>query len=212
MARTRSPQLHHKVLEAALHLFAERGIDATSMDAIAEAAGVSKATIYKHWQDKEALCLETLSCLKGNEGELPVFDSGDLRTDLIAQLSYEPAAEQKQMRERLMPHIIAYSVRNPVFGARWRAQALEWPRNQIRRILGRACAEGRLSPGLNFDVALAQLLGPLLYRNIFTNQFTAKLPENFLVLVVDAVCRAYAVQPGSPVAKRDRGTVAARKK
>jgi len=33
-------------VDAAVLLFSERGIDATSMDAIAEASGVSKATIY----------------------------------------------------------------------------------------------------------------------------------------------------------------------
>ncbi|HMV48309.1 MAG TPA: helix-turn-helix domain-containing protein, partial [Blastocatellia bacterium] len=61
MARPRSAQAHEQVLEAALRLFAERGIDATSMDAIAEASGVSKATIYKHWADKNTLCLEALA-------------------------------------------------------------------------------------------------------------------------------------------------------
>ena len=60
MARPRSAQAHKKVLDAAVQLFSERGIDATSMDAIAEASGVSKATIYKHWQDKDALCLEVM--------------------------------------------------------------------------------------------------------------------------------------------------------
>jgi AcrR family transcriptional regulator len=205
MARTRSEQLHRKVLEAALNLFAERGIESTSMDAIAEASGVSKATIYQHWEDKDALCLETLCCLSGHQGELPVFDSGDLRADLIAQLSYEPAAERKQMRERLMPHIIAYSTRNKAFGERWKASALEWPRIQLKRILRRACAEGRLNPALNLDVAYALLLGPLLYRNIFTNQFTAKLPENFIEQIVDTVCRAYAAEPAARRVLRSRG-------
>ncbi len=55
MARPRSAQAHKKVLDAAVLLFSERGIDATSMDAIAETSGVSKATIYKHWQDKDEL-------------------------------------------------------------------------------------------------------------------------------------------------------------
>ena len=58
MGRPRSAEAHTKVLLAAVHLFAEQGIEATSMDSIAEASGVSKATIYKHWQDKDALCLE----------------------------------------------------------------------------------------------------------------------------------------------------------
>ena len=61
-----------------MELFAERGIDATSMDAIAEASGVSKATIYKHWPDKDALCLEVMGYLHGLDEEPPVFDSGEL--------------------------------------------------------------------------------------------------------------------------------------
>ena len=44
---------------------AERGIESTSMDAIAEASGVSKATIYNHWADKEALLLEVMADLHG---------------------------------------------------------------------------------------------------------------------------------------------------
>ena len=61
MARTPSLQAHASVLAAALELFCERGIDTTSMDAIAEKSGVSKATIYKHWADKAALCLDVLA-------------------------------------------------------------------------------------------------------------------------------------------------------
>ena len=60
MSRGLSPRAHSKVLESATQLFAERGIDTTSVDAIAAASGVSKATIYKHWADKDALCLEVM--------------------------------------------------------------------------------------------------------------------------------------------------------
>ena len=63
MPRSRSTRAHQQVLDAALKLFARRGIDPTSMDAIAAASGVSKATIYKHWRDKDALCLEALACM-----------------------------------------------------------------------------------------------------------------------------------------------------
>lgn len=40
------------ILEAAGRLFLERGFNATSMDAIAEAAPVSKPTLYSHFKDK----------------------------------------------------------------------------------------------------------------------------------------------------------------
>ena len=74
-----------------MELFAERGIDATSMDAIAQSSGVSKATIYKHWADKNSLCLEVLAQVHGLDEEPPVFNSGDFRANLIAQLRHQPS-------------------------------------------------------------------------------------------------------------------------
>ena len=53
MARTRSYEVHQRMIEAALRLFAERGFESTSMDAIAREAGVTKPTLYNHWADKE---------------------------------------------------------------------------------------------------------------------------------------------------------------
>ena len=101
MPRTRSATAHHKVLHAALQLVAERGVDATSMDAIAAKSGVSKATIYKHWADKDALLLEMLAEINGLHSR-PEFDSGATRADMVAVLSYRPP-ENRDMRERVMP-------------------------------------------------------------------------------------------------------------
>lgn len=43
------------ILEGAMHEFLTHGYAATSMDKVAVAAGVSKATVYSHFQDKEGL-------------------------------------------------------------------------------------------------------------------------------------------------------------
>jgi len=43
------------VLTAAKTLFAQRGFDSVSMEAIATAAGVSKLTVYSHFTDKDTL-------------------------------------------------------------------------------------------------------------------------------------------------------------
>jgi TetR/AcrR family transcriptional regulator of autoinduction and epiphytic fitness len=43
------------ILEGAVRVFTEQGFEAASMDAVAEAAGVSKRTVYNHFQSKEAL-------------------------------------------------------------------------------------------------------------------------------------------------------------
>lgn len=202
MARTRSATAHRNVLEAALKLFAERGIDATSMDAIAEASGVSKATIYKHWRDKDNLCLEVLGYVHGTDEELPVFDSGDLRADLIAQLNYQPAAHRKEMKERLMPHLIAYSARNRAFGEQWRARVLERPRAQLREMMKRGIALGKLVKSLDPEIGIALLLGPMLYRHVFVNRFGGKLPADLAPYVADAFLAEYAVKEQRPTRKR----------
>jgi AcrR family transcriptional regulator len=201
MARTRSATAHRNVLEAALKLFAERGIDATSMDAIAEASGVSKATIYKHWRDKDNLCLEVLGYVHGTDEELPVFDSGDLRADLIAQLNYQPAAHRKEMKERLMPHLFAYSARNRAFGEQWRARVLERPRAQLREMLKRGIAQGKLVKTVDPEVGIALLIGPMLYRHVFVNRFGGKLPTDLATHVVDAFLAGHAAKAQQRVRK-----------
>ncbi len=50
-------------MDAALHLFAERGFAATTMDDIAEAAGVTKPLLYQHFDSKRGLYLELVDSL-----------------------------------------------------------------------------------------------------------------------------------------------------
>jgi len=60
MARGRSPgydDQREMILARAAHLFADRGYFATSMNQVAEACGLSKATLYHYYEDKYALLL-----------------------------------------------------------------------------------------------------------------------------------------------------------
>jgi AcrR family transcriptional regulator len=191
MARPRSAQAHKKVLIAAVELFVERGIEATSMDAIAEASGVSKATIYKHWPDKDALCLEAMSYLHGLDEEPPVFDSGDLRTDLIAQLQYQPAADRKALREKMVPHMIAYASRNQVLGVAWRSRVIEPARTALANIIKRGERRGILRRGIDPEVGIAMLLGPMMYRHVFSQKLGQKGPKDLEVQVADAFLAAF---------------------
>jgi AcrR family transcriptional regulator len=191
MARPRSAQAHKKVLNAAMELFSERGIDATSMDAIAEASGVSKATIYKHWPDKDGLCLEVMGYLHGLDEEPPVFDSGDYRADLIAQLQYHPAADRKALREKMTPQMIAYASRNQVLGAAWRARVVEPARMALANLLKRGEKRGVLRRGIDPEVGIALLLGPMIYRHVFVRKLGQKVPENLEVAVADAFLAAF---------------------
>ena len=53
--QARSERSRRQILDAALRLFSHRGYGATSVDDIAQAAGVSKGNIYHHFPDKETI-------------------------------------------------------------------------------------------------------------------------------------------------------------
>lgn len=54
-ATARRPEKTARILEAGGQLFIEQGFAAASMDQIAKLAGVSKATVYAHFESKEKL-------------------------------------------------------------------------------------------------------------------------------------------------------------
>jgi len=193
MPRTRSASAHKKVVDAALDLVAARGLEATSMDAIAEASGVSKATLYKHWADKDALLLELMAEVNGLH-DRPTFDSGDTRADIVAVLSYRPK-EYPELRERITPHFMAYSARNPAFGDAWREMVMEPPRNELRHLLKRGIAKRELTPKLDTELSLSLLLGPIVYWYwyVFLRRKTQD-PAQLAEAVADAFWRAFAYQ------------------
>jgi AcrR family transcriptional regulator len=191
VARQRSSKAHQGVIDAALELFAERGIERTSMDAIAELSGVSKATIYKHWADKDALLLEVMAHAH-RVCDRPKIDSGNTRDDLVAILRHKASANANGgLRERLMPHLLAYSAYNPEFGKAWRSMVMEAARQEIRQVLARGVSTGEFPLTLNCEVAIALLLGPMLYRHIF--QTLPQMPDDeFAGNVVDAFRSAFS--------------------
>lgn len=176
MTRTRSPQAHDKVLRAALDLFAERGIEAASMDAIARASGVSKATIYNHWSDKEALLMEVMAMIHGLDRQPEDIDTGDICRDLAWVLTRRPPDEFDALRTRLTPSLIAYSAHHQEFGAAWRHRVLQPARQCIQRIVRRGIRRGLLRK-IDTDLAVALLLGPALYTHIFYKDQPHKRPD-----------------------------------
>ncbi len=61
--RLTAEQRRHQLFDVALELFAQRGYRATTMDDIAEAAGVTKPLLYQHFSSKRALYLELVDSI-----------------------------------------------------------------------------------------------------------------------------------------------------
>ncbi len=185
MPRSPSLQAHESVLQAALDLIASTGIEGTSVDDIAEASGVSKATIYKHWVSKEALCLEALGRLKC---ELPVFDSGNPRDDITRLLRHLAVSQKPEAFSKIWPRVISYAESNPAFGDAFRARISGGRRAQLNALLQNAVTRGELRASIDVDLAMDLLFGPIMYHRFMQAAVPADLPKQ----VVDSFWRLNA--------------------
>ena len=71
-----------KILEAAKSLFLSQGYRTTSMDEVAEKAGVTKQTVYRYFPSKEELFKAMLNMISPVERK-HAFGDGDVRDELI---------------------------------------------------------------------------------------------------------------------------------
>lgn len=73
--RPRSEEKRSAILTAAGELFLEHGVERTSMDAVAQQAGVSKQTVYSHFSAKEDLLT---ACVSHKLEAYEIRDDGEL--------------------------------------------------------------------------------------------------------------------------------------
>jgi AcrR family transcriptional regulator len=90
---SRGAQTRQRIINGALRLFAEKGVDATSIRDIASSAAITEPAIYRHFRSKEDLVWEifwsgyralgeTLAAIQTKGGET----KGGLRQDLAAMV------------------------------------------------------------------------------------------------------------------------------
>jgi AcrR family transcriptional regulator len=184
--RPRSQKAHDAVLKAAAELLLARGLSAVSMDAVAERAGVSKATIYRWWPTKETLALDALYtewAAARPESE----DTGTLRGDLLALLRPWARLAGSRPYGRVIGALLTEAQTDPAFAAQYRARFVEPRREQLRAIFRRAAERGEIPALTKTEVAIDLLYGPLYHRLLHGH---APLDDELVSDVVDMVLTA----------------------
>jgi AcrR family transcriptional regulator len=133
------------IQEAALELVAEVGYDRLSMDALAERAGVSKATIYRHWSGKAGVVADAVRDRHCAEVEV-VADQGSLRADLLAQLS-QLCGQLETEEGALIVGLIRAMHADAELGSLMRAQVLQAKSALLETLIERAQARGEVPSG-----------------------------------------------------------------
>jgi AcrR family transcriptional regulator len=180
--RPRSEARKLAILHAAFDLLVERGMAATSMDAVAERAGVSKATIYRWWDSKELLGLDALYETWAAAGP-PTRPSGTLRGEMLALVRPWVRVAADGSSARILIGLMAAAKDDPEFGVTYRARFVEPRRDQARAMLARAIARGEIPEDTDVEVAIDLLWGPFYHRLLHGH---APLDDRFARRAVDA--------------------------
>jgi AcrR family transcriptional regulator len=157
--RRRNDEARRAILDAAARLLAEPDPMATTIDAIAAAAGVGRQTIYRWWPSKGAVLLEAM--IERAAAAVPVPDEGSLVGDLRAFLAATfagAAAAAPALRS-----VMAEAQRDP-HAAELLAGFTGERRAALREVVGRARARDELAADADVDLLVDQAFGVLWYR------------------------------------------------
>jgi AcrR family transcriptional regulator len=171
---------HNAVLAATAELLAEGGYPATTVDAISQRSGVSKATIYKHWPSRTAVAAEAFGGQMANAVRTPHTD--DPRADLV-ELVQRVNRFHASPPGRVFAQLLAAGVTDPEGAEYFREYFLAARRKEIAELWARASAAGLTRPGVDAEVATDILFGPLVLR-LMTGH--AELSDHYATAIAHA--------------------------
>lgn len=179
--RPRSEKSKAAILEAAGELLLEQGLEAVSMDAIAERAGVSKATIYRWWPTKETLAIDALyEDWSYAYPEAP--DTGSMREDLLGILLLWGDHITTRPYARVLGALITRARTDPAFADEFNRRLVQPRRDRARPIFHRAMARGEIPLDTDVELALDVLYGAVYHRFL---QGHLPITREFVAAVID---------------------------
>ena len=160
-----------QILDGARRVFLRDGFAATSTDAIAAEAGVSKRTLYAYYPSKEDLFVDVLRrltlenpqtrALESMEGMSPK-NREELRRDLLELARKIVTTMMQPDYLLLLRTTIADTHRFPQLGGLFRATVPERAMNSFAVFIERVREQGMIRKDVSGDAAARMFIGPFL--------------------------------------------------
>ena len=185
--RPRSEASRQAILAATFAALVARGYEAMSIDSVANAAGVSKATVYRWWSSKADVAVE--SFFEATQEDLRMPDTGSAREDFRLQI-LELAKLLRGGTGRALAGMLG-GARNDedlarALKDRWLAPRRIWGAERM----GRAIADGETLTGVTVGPALSLLYGPLYTPLLFGEEVpTVETMSAILALALASIFR-----------------------
>ncbi|MCX6590731.1 MAG: TetR/AcrR family transcriptional regulator [Acidobacteria bacterium] len=184
--RPRDDEAEQRILDVTLDHLSRFGYSRMSIDGIAQAAQVSKPTIYRRWPGKEDLAVAAVARLQVSE---PPVTGDDTVTALTAILTNFRRSLLRPRGMALLGTVLAEEEHAPRLITLFRERIVSPRRAMLRTVLERAAARGELQPEADLDAAVAMLVGSFYARYLAGQPIKPDWPARVVALVWPGLAR-----------------------
>src|ERR1700732_2731431 len=178
--RRRKAERPHAILEAAFAEFSRNGYAMTTLDQIAEGAGVTKGTIYVYFENKEHLFIsmvrEVTKATLDTVHEMLETHEGSTADLLRAQFSfiYQHIVEDRRRRE-VLRMLIAEAPRFPELADRYHQEILRPCLDMLRQAIQRGMDRGEFRNSAIIDFPQI-VIAPIALVDLWMMMFDDRQP------------------------------------
>jgi AcrR family transcriptional regulator len=181
--RARSESARLAILAATRDELTRNGYDKLSIDRIAAAAGVGKATIYRWYPSKSALVAEGVL-----EGHLmptpPVLDTGDVRADMATWLAALAELDIHSDGAALIRATAAATAEDDEVARRYDERVTAVARSAVSDLLRRGIDAGQLAPDAPIDTIVDLFISIVIFRILSRHAITRDLIDDMVALLL----------------------------
>jgi len=170
------------VMEATVELLGEVGYRTLTIDLISKRSGVTRSTIYRHWNNVQELTREAFDVAIGPNPE--VEETGDIRRDLLTMSLHLANSLGGSVWGGALPALIEASHNDSKFSGLV-GQMAEARRRNTCVMLQRAIDRGELKEDAQVDWMIDAIAGPLYHRLLISGKSVTD--PKFVAALVDGV-------------------------
>lgn len=185
--RPRSEKSKQAIIEATISLLESSGYHSLTMEAIANQAGVGKATIYRWWVNKAELVMEAFK--EYMEPQVQFEDTNHIREDFRRQL-YNLKNVFDTALGRTVIEVIVDNGTDPKISESFSEFHLQPRRKEAKRILDKGIKRGEIKENIDKDIVLDMLYAPVYFRILISKQV---IDAVFIDTLLDSVMNAIKV-------------------
>lgn len=161
--RPRDRTIDDEIVRSVFELIEQGGLGGLTMEAVAERAGVSKATVYRRWGSKEELLVD---CVAGLVGGIDFPESDGIRDAMLHVITRIRSMMADTTAGMVFPWLVAEVSRGSDIGRRYAEAVIVPGRAAITAHLAKGVEQGELRSDLDIPLAVDMLIGPLILTKL----------------------------------------------